>query len=77
MESYGRDFEYFHTNYDEISNKYKNQFVSIKNLKIYHDANPISLLEQLRADGVDDAAHVYIVTKVTVMLDVQSKVWLD
>jgi hypothetical protein len=44
---------YFHTNYDDLYGNHKNEFVAIKNLKVYHDANPLKLLELLMVDGVD------------------------
>ncbi len=28
-----------HANYDYIYSKHKNEFVAVKNLKVYHDAN--------------------------------------
>ena len=59
MEKYGKDYDHFHANHDEIYSKHKNEFVAVKNLKVYHDANPIKLLELLRADGVD-TEHTFI-----------------
>ncbi len=60
MEKYGKDFDYFHANYDDLYNKYKIEFVAIKNLVVYHDANPLKILKLLKADGVDDTSHVFI-----------------
>ncbi len=59
MEPYGKDFEYFHANYGDLYNKHKNEFVAVKNLKVYHDVNPLKLLHLLRADGVD-SDHTFI-----------------
>ena len=53
MKDYEEDYDYFHANYNDLYSKHKNEFIAIKNLKVYHDANPIKLLELLRADGVD------------------------
>jgi hypothetical protein len=44
MEEYGRDYDYFRANYNDLCRKHKNEFVAIKNLKIYHDANPLKLI---------------------------------
>ena len=60
MAEYGKDFEYYHANRDDLSSKYKNEFVAIKNLKVYHDANPLKLQEQLRADGIVDIEHSFV-----------------
>ncbi|HZH39351.1 MAG TPA: hypothetical protein VEX17_04740 [Bacillales bacterium] len=59
MEKYGKDYDHFHANYDEIYSKHKNEFVAVKNLKVYHDANPLKLLKLLRADGVE-TEHTFI-----------------
>ncbi len=59
MEKYGKDYDYFHANHYELYSKHKNEFVAVKNLKVYHDANPLKLLELLRADGVD-IEHIFI-----------------
>ncbi len=59
MEKYGKDYDHFHAHHDYIYNKHKNEFVAINNLKVYHDANPLKLMEQLKADGVD-TAHTFI-----------------
>ena len=53
MESYRKDYDLFHANYNDLYNKHKNELVAVKSLKVYHDANPLKLLELLRADGVD------------------------
>jgi hypothetical protein len=60
MEEYGKDYDYFQANRDDLYTKYKNEFVAVKNLKVYHDANPFGLQEQLREDGVVDIAHTLI-----------------
>jgi hypothetical protein len=60
MDAYGKDFEYFQSSREHFYRKYKNEFVAIKNLKIYHDANPLRLQEQLREDGVVDVVHTLI-----------------
>ena len=49
----GKDYDFFHANYNDIYNKHKNEFVAVKNLKVYHDSNPLKLLELLMADGVE------------------------
>jgi hypothetical protein len=59
MEKYGKDYDYFRANYSEIYSKHKNEFVGVKNLKVYHDANPLKLKEILRADGID-TDHTFI-----------------
>jgi hypothetical protein len=59
MEEYGKDFDHLHANYDDLYDKHKNEFVAIKNLKVYHDANPLKLLELLMEDGVD-TDHTFI-----------------
>ena len=59
MESYRKDYDYFYANYNDLYNKHKNEFVAIKDLKVYHDANPLKLFELLRADGVD-TDHTFI-----------------
>ena len=59
MEKYGKDYDHFHANYDELYSKHKNEFVAVKNLKVYNDANPLNLLEILREDGVD-TDHTFI-----------------
>jgi hypothetical protein len=41
------------------SQQTKHEFVAVKNLKVYHDANPFKLLELLRVDGVD-TDHTFI-----------------
>ncbi len=54
-----KDFDYFHANYDEIYSKHKNEFFAVKNLKVYHDANPApNLLEQLRVDDEVITVHI-------------------
>ena len=60
MEKHGKDNDQFHANYDDLYSKHKNEFVAVKNLKVYHDANPLKLLELLRADGVVDTDHTFI-----------------
>lgn len=60
MEKYVKDFDYFHANRDEICSKQKNEFVVVKDLKVHHDANPLKLLELLKADGVVDIEHAFI-----------------
>ncbi len=60
MESYEKDYDYFYVNYGDLYSKHKNEFVAVKNLKVYHDANPLKLLELLRADGVVDTDHAFI-----------------
>ena len=60
MGRYGNDYDYFHAHHDDLYSKHKNEFVAVKNLKVYHDANPLKLLELLRADGVDDSDHTFI-----------------
>ncbi len=57
---YGKDFTHFHANRDDLCRKHKNEFVVLKNLKVYHDADPLRLLELLRADGVVDISHAFI-----------------
>ncbi len=52
MEAYGKDYDYFHANRDGLYKKHKNEFVAIKSLKVYHDASPLKLLEQLMANVV-------------------------
>jgi hypothetical protein len=59
MESYGKDYDYFHANFNDPYSKQKNEFVAVKNLNVYHDANPLKLLELLRADGID-TEHTFI-----------------
>ncbi len=59
MEKYRKDYEHFHANYDELYSKHKNELVAVKNLKVYHDANPIKLLEQIKAEGAD-TDHAFI-----------------
>ncbi len=59
MEEYEWDFDYFHANRDGLYRRHKNEFVAVKNLKFYHDANFIKILEQLRADSFD-IAHAFI-----------------
>lgn len=56
---YGKDIDYLHANYDELYCKYKNEFVAIKNLQVYHNVNPLKLSEQLKVDGFD-TDHVFI-----------------
>jgi hypothetical protein len=60
MEAYEKDYNYFHANRDELYSKYKKEFVAVKNLKVYHEANPLELQKQLMADGVVDVAHTLI-----------------
>ncbi len=60
MEKYGKDYDYFHANYKDLYDKHKNEFVAVKNLKVYHDANALKLLKLLRADGVVDTDHTFI-----------------
>ncbi len=60
MEKYGKDYEYFHANHKDLYSKHKNEFVAVKNLKVYHDTNPLKLKEQLMADGVVDVDHAFI-----------------
>lgn len=57
---YGKDFDHFHANRDDLCRKHKNEFVALKNLTVYHDADPLRLLELLRADGVVDISHAFI-----------------
>ena len=59
LEVYRKDYDHFHAKYDEIYSKHKNEFVAVKNLKVYHGANPLKMLELLRADGVD-TDHTFI-----------------
>ena len=59
MEKYGKDYDYFHANYDEIYSKHKNEYVAVKNLKVCHDANPLKIMELLTADGVN-TNHIFI-----------------
>jgi hypothetical protein len=59
MEYYGRDYDYFHANYDDLYSKHKNEFVAVKNLKVYYDANPLKLMELLMRDGFD-TDHTFI-----------------
>ncbi len=54
-----KDFKYFHAIYDDLYGKHKNEFVTVKNLKVYHDANPLRLMELLKADG-EDTDHALI-----------------
>jgi len=44
--------DHFHANRDDLCRKDKNEFVAVKNLKVYHDATPLKLQELLGADGV-------------------------
>jgi hypothetical protein len=61
----------FHASYQYLYTKYKNEVVAaVKNLKVYHAANPLRLQEQLMADGVVDVAH----TLVEFMGDVSKKI---
>ena len=60
MEMYGKDYDYFHANYNDLCSKHKNEFVAVKKLKVYHNANPLNLMELLKADGVD-IDHKFIV----------------
>jgi hypothetical protein len=60
IEEYCKDFDYFPTIYDDPYGNHKNEFVAVKNLKVYHDANPLKLLELLRADGIVDTDHTFI-----------------
>ena len=41
MEEYERDYDYFQANYKDLYTIYKNEFVAVKNLKVYHDVNPL------------------------------------
>ena len=46
METYEKDYNYFHANYDDLYTKHKNEFVvAVENLKVYHDANLLRLQE--------------------------------
>ncbi len=59
-EEYGKDYGYFQANHNDLCSKHKNEFVVIKNLEVYHNANPLNLMELLKADGVD-IDHKFIV----------------
>ena len=59
IEKYGKYYDPFQANHDELYSKHKNEFVAVKNLKVYPDSNPLKLMEFLRADGVD-IEHVFI-----------------
>jgi hypothetical protein len=45
MEEYGKDYDYFQAIVEDLYSKHKNEFVAVKNLKVYHDANPLGLQE--------------------------------
>jgi hypothetical protein len=59
MDEYGKDLVYFRANRDDLCNKHKNQFVAVKNLKVYHAINPLELQEQLKKNCVD-VAHTFV-----------------
>ncbi len=50
---YDKDFDYFNDNYDELYRKFRNEFVAVKNQRIYNDKNPLILLEILNENNVD------------------------
>lgn len=50
MIKYKEDFDFFHAISGEIHNKYNNEFVAVKNVKVYHNASPLKLLELPKAD---------------------------
>lgn len=59
VEKCGKDYGHFHANYDDIYSRHKIEIVTVKNLKVYHDAISLKLLKTLRADGVD-TDHTFI-----------------
>ncbi len=60
MEECEKDYDYFHSNREDLYIKYKKDFVAVKSLKVYRDASPLRLQELLRAEGVDDTNHAFI-----------------
>ena len=38
---YEEDFDYSQANRNDLCRKHKNEFVVVRNLKVYHDANPL------------------------------------
>ncbi len=64
----GKDLDYFHPNYGYLCNKYRNEFVAVKNLKVYHDSNPFKMMCLLRTDSFDNEQYLYTVFKVMVIL---------
>jgi hypothetical protein len=60
MISHRKDYDFFHANYNDLYSKHKNEFVVVKNLKVYHDAIPLRLMELLMRDGVVNTDHTFI-----------------
>jgi hypothetical protein len=59
LREYEKDFDYFDDNYDELSNKYKNEFIAIKNGYIYHNKELEGLLQMLKTNKID-SSHTFI-----------------
>jgi hypothetical protein len=53
LREYDKDFDYFNDNYDEFYRKYRNEFVAVKNRRIFNHKNPLNLLEILYENNVD------------------------
>ncbi len=50
---YDRDFEYFNNKHDELCLKHKNEFVAVKNQRVYSNRDPLKLLEILNENNID------------------------
>ena len=53
IREYDKDFDYFNDNYDELYRKHRNEFVAVKNRRIFNHKNPLRLLEILNENNVD------------------------
>jgi hypothetical protein len=53
LREYDKDFDYFNDNYDELYRKHRNEFVAVKNRRIFNHKNPLGLLEILNENNVD------------------------
>jgi hypothetical protein len=53
LREYDKDFDYFNDNYDELYRKYRNEFVAVKNRRIFNHKSPLKLLEILNENNVN------------------------
>lgn len=66
--------------YNTHADQGENQFIAV-NLKvyhdIYHDTNPVRILEHLTTECIDNAYYLLQFFTVMSIFDLQAKVWLD